>query len=50
VIIVDYKFGEHHAKYERQLKSYADLWERMGYEVESASLWYVLTGDIVRVL
>lgn len=50
VMIVDYKFGEHHAKYEKQLKRYADLWKRMGYEVESASLWYVFTGEIVRVL
>ena len=50
VSIVDYKFGEHHRKYERQLKRYADLWTRMGYEVESAGLWYVLTGDIVDVL
>ena len=50
VMIVDYKFGEHHAKYERQLKRYADLWSRMGYDVLSASLWYVHTGEIVKVV
>ena len=48
--ILDYKFGEHHRKYERQLKRYADLWKRMGYVVESASLWYVFTGEIMKVL
>ena len=50
VTIVDYKFGEHYRKYERQIRRYADLWTRMGYEVGSAGLWYVLTGDIVDVL
>lgn len=49
VKIVDYKFGEHHRSYERQLTKYADLWERMGYQVESACLWYVLTDEIVKV-
>ena len=50
VRIVDYKFGEHHRKYESQLKRYADLWKRMGYQVESAKLWYVSTGEIVEVI
>ena len=50
VIIVDYKFGEHHRSYDRQLKRYADLWMRMGYNVQSASLWYVNTGEIVAVV
>jgi ATP-dependent exoDNAse (exonuclease V) beta subunit len=50
ILIVDYKFGEHHRKYERQLKRYADLWTRMGYNVESAKLWYVFTGEIVAVV
>ena len=50
VSIVDYKFGENYPKYERQLKRYASLWERMGYEVESASLWFVYTGEIVEVI
>ncbi len=46
VSIVDYKFGEHHASYERQLKRYADVWARMGYEDISACLWYVRTGEV----
>lgn len=50
VIIVDYKFGEHYPKYERQLRRYADIWRRIGYDVESAEIWYVHTGEIVKVL
>ena len=49
VIIVDYKFGEHYKKYERQMTRYADLWRRMGYADVSAYLWYVQTGEIVPV-
>ena len=49
VCVVDYKFGEHHRKYERQLKKYSDLWTRMGYRDVSAFLWYVHTGEIIRL-
>lgn len=48
VIIVDYKFGEHEETYLGQVRKYADIWERMGYEDVAAFLWYVQTGDIVR--
>ena len=47
VIVIDYKFGEHHRKYERQMAGYADIWKRMGYENVSAVLWYVQTGECV---
>lgn len=49
VTIVDYKFGEHRRTYERQMKKYADIWSRMGYDDVSAFLWYVQTGEIVRI-
>ncbi|MBR5833158.1 MAG: UvrD-helicase domain-containing protein [Bacteroidales bacterium] len=49
VTIVDYKFGEHYSKYEEKLSLYAGLCARMGYNVKSVALWYVLTGDIVDV-
>lgn len=49
VTIVDYKFGEHYSKYEEKLEFYAGLCARMGYNVKSVALWYVLTGDIVDV-
>ena len=50
VKIIDYKFGEHYPKYERQMNRYADVWRRMGYENVSAYLWYVHTGEIVQVV
>jgi hypothetical protein len=49
VTIVDYKFGEHYRKYERQLKNYASIWRRMGYDDVSAFLWYVHTDEVVEV-
>ena len=49
VIIIDYKFGEHDRRYERQLKRYSDIWRRMGYEDVSAFLWYIHTGNIIPV-
>ena len=50
VRIVDYKFGAHYAVYEDKMREYADLWTRAGYQVLSAKLWYVHTGDIVQVV
>jgi hypothetical protein len=49
VLIVDYKFGEHRPSYVRQVRRYADIWRRMGYENVEAALWYVQTGDVVDV-
>ncbi len=50
VIIIDYKFGEHYRKYERQLKVYAGMWRRMGYNDVSAFLWYVHTDEVMEIL
>ncbi len=47
VTVIDYKFGEHHRSYERQISGYADMWRRMGYEEVTAVLWYVQTGESV---
>ena len=47
VVIVDYKFGEHRRVYERQVKGYARIWKRMGYENVTAYLWYVQTGEVM---
>ncbi len=46
VVIIDYKFGEHHQKYEHKMKRYIDIWSRMGYADVTAFLWYVRTGEI----
>ena len=50
VTVIDYKFGEHYRKYEGQLKKYAGLWKRMGYRDVSAYLWYVHSGEVVKVI
>lgn len=50
VLIIDYKFGEHHRKYERQLRKYADIWIRMGYAEVSAVLWYVFDDKVISVV
>ena len=49
VVIIDYKFGEHYRKYERQMNKYVQLWRSMGYEDVSAFLWYIHTGEVVQV-
>ena len=49
VVIVDYKFGEHHRRYEHQMKKYSELWHRMGYENVTAHLWYVDSGEVIDV-
>jgi ATP-dependent exoDNAse (exonuclease V) beta subunit len=50
VTVIDYKFGEHYRKYEGQLKKYAGLWKRMGYRDVSAYLWYVHSGEVIKVI
>ena len=50
VSVIDFKFGEHHNKYERQIRKYADIWRRMGYSDVSAYLWYVQTGEVMVIL
>ena len=46
VTVVDYKFGEHRNGYIRQVARYADIYRRMGYGNVSASLWYLVTGEV----
>ena len=45
VLVLDYKFGEHHKKYETQMKTYSEIFHRMGYAEVTAVLWYVQTGE-----
>ena len=49
VQVIDYKFGEHYKKYERQVARYMDMWRRMGYEKVSGYLWYLDSGNIVEL-
>ena len=50
VTVVDYKFGEHRKSYERQVRRYADIWNRMGYDDVSAYLWYVQSGEVKKIV
>ena len=50
VSVIDFKFGEHHIGYERQVRRYAGIWRRMGYTDVSAYLWYVHAGEVMRIL
>jgi hypothetical protein len=50
VVIIDYKFGEHHRSYERQLRKYAGIWRRLGYSDVSSFLWYVHTDEAIEVV
>ena len=45
-IIVDFKFGEEHKKYNAQIREYAGLMRQMGYSNVEAYLWYVEKGEI----
>ena len=46
VVIIDYKFGEKKSVYGRQVKRYADILRRMGYDDVSAHIWYVHSGEV----
>ena len=48
-VVVDFKFGKPQQRYHEQVAHYADLLTRMGYQPVEAYLWYVYTGEIVRV-
>ena len=50
VTVIDYKFGEHQKKYERQVRQYAELWRRMGYAEIKAFIWYVETDEVVEIM
>ena len=49
VTVIDYKFGEERSEHRRQMETYRDLIEGMGYEVDAACLWYVESETIIRV-
>lgn len=48
-VIIDYKFGEHEEKYRKQLLKYAEILSGTGAGEVSGMLWYVRTGEVVRV-
>ncbi len=50
-VVVDYKFGEgkHASTYKRQVRGYMELLLQMGYTQVEGYLWYIKSGEIVRV-
>ena len=50
VMVIDFKFGDHHIEYERQVSRYAGIWRRMGHKEVSAYLWYVQDGKVMQIL
>jgi hypothetical protein len=49
-MVIDFKFGDHHIEYEKQVSRYAGIWRRMGYKEVSAYLWYVQDGKVMQIL
>ncbi len=46
--VIDYKFGEEHASYIKQVRNYKQIIEKMGYETKGY-IWYVPTGELIEV-
>ncbi|MBQ3208205.1 MAG: UvrD-helicase domain-containing protein [Alistipes sp.] len=49
-IVVDYKFGEKHNSYRKQIALYCSLLSKMGYSEVKGYLWYVREGEIEEVI
>ena len=50
VVVVDYKFGEEQSSaHKRQMRHYIELLTKMGYEQVEGYLWYLMTGEIVKI-
>lgn len=48
-IVVDFKFGGEHKKYNKQVKRYMNLLSKMGYSGVEGFLWYVDNDKITQV-
>ena len=49
VDIIDYKFGEPHPSYQRQVQRYMNLYRAMGHAAVSGWLWYLESGQVEQV-
>ncbi len=49
VIIIDFKFGARKPEYLSQLRRYASLYKKLGYEIRAAIVWYVIEDSCVSV-
>jgi ATP-dependent exoDNAse (exonuclease V) beta subunit len=48
-VVVDYKFGERHGGYRKQVGRYMDMLRQMGYEKVEGYLWYAAENNIEKV-
>ena len=49
-VVVDYKFGEEQTSaHKRQMRHYIELLSKMGYKQVEGYLWYLMTGEIVKI-
>ncbi len=49
-VVVDYKFGTlHSSSHQRQVRGYMELLLQMGYNLVDGYVWYIKSGDIVKV-
>ena len=49
VIVVDFKFGKPDTEYNRQVKNYMNLIQKMGYGQVSGYLWYVFNNKLEEI-
>ncbi len=49
ISIVDYKTGKPKEEHVEQLRNYAKMWSRMGYENVSSYLWYLMSNQVLEV-
>ena len=49
ITVIDYKFGDEHDGYIRQVRRYMDLYKRMGYPSVRGFVWYVPEDKVVEV-
>jgi len=47
IVIVDYKFGRHNDKHNKQVREYVNLYKMMGFGNVSGYVWYVRENEVV---
>ena len=48
-MVVDYKFGEEKELYKRQIETYIEELQSMGYTSVKGYIWYVPAGKIIPI-
>ena len=49
VIVIDYKFGQSLPSHRHQVRHYVNLMRQMGYSAVEGWLWYVTSGEFVKI-